>query len=141
MRLILLAILSLATTNAYPYGSGSCNSVNPLGDVHLAGGIVTSGLVSAAGLQLAIDGKVVDPKVPFSFATGKDLNITLGSTTGATFRGFLMRIGTSTNEDTTGFLKVGTDTNVQVLGLCTSIKIGGLSHVNKVKKSKVNGIL
>jgi hypothetical protein len=79
-------------------------------------GLLPQGLFLAAGLQLTIDGKVVDPKVPFSFATGKDLDITLGSTTGSTFRGFLVRVSTSTNDDTTGFLKGGTDANVQALG-------------------------
>jgi hypothetical protein len=141
MRLILVAILCTAITHAYPYGAGSCNSVNPLGEGHLVGGVVTSGQVSAASLQLTIDGKVVDPKVTFSFPTGKDLNITLGSATGATFRGFLMRISTSANNDTTGFLKVGSDSTVQVLGLCTAIKIGGISHVARLKKSKVSGVL
>jgi hypothetical protein len=52
-----------------------------------------------------------------------------------------MRISTSTNDDTTGFLKVGSDTNVQVLDLCSLIQIGGIAHNSRSEKSAVSGIL
>ena len=146
---LVLAILFFTTAQAFPEGPGSCNSQNPLGSSHLSAGI--SGKLSAYGLELKIGSTAATSKVvpetstaqaPFTFDTGKNLIIALNSTTsGKTFRGFLARISTSANDVTTGFLKVGTDANVQVLNLCTTINIGGISHNSRLDKSTVSGIL
>lgn len=137
-RLVIVTALIIAVVQAYSNGAGSCKATNPLGGAHLSAG--TSGQLSALGLQLRIGGKTVTPGTAFSFTSGSNVNIALTSTTGKTFRGFLIRIG-KTSLDTSGYLKVGTDSNVQVSNQCTLIKAGGLTHKSKSDKRSARGIL
>jgi hypothetical protein len=137
-RLFTTALL-LACVHAFPNYAGSCKSPSPLvGSSHLKSG--TAGALSAAGLQLKINGSVVSPGTAFTFAKGKNLVISLSSTNGKPFRGFLMRIGKGTT-DTTGFLKVGSDSSVQVASQCTSSKIGGISQKSASSKTQAKGVL
>jgi hypothetical protein len=76
--------------------------------------------------------------LPLPLPQGKDVVIALSSTSGKPFRGFLMRIGKGTT-DTTGFLKVGSDSNVQVASQCTSSKIGGISHKSGLNQDSSEG--
>lgn len=137
-RLVVAAALLVAIVNAYSTGAGSCKATNPLGGAHLTA--VTSGALSSFGLQLKIGGKTVTSGTTFSFAKGSNQTIALTSTTGKTFRGVLMRIG-KTSLDTSKYLRVGTDSNVQVSRQCTLIKVGGLTHKSKLDKNSAGGIL
>ena len=137
-RLVITAALFFAIVHAFPSGAGSCKATNPLGSTHLASG--TSGALSAYGLQLKIGGKNLTPGTAFSFTSGSNLNIALTSTTGKAFKGFLIRIG-KTSLTTSSYLKVGTDSNVQVSNQCTLLKVGGLTHKSKSNKKSAKGIL
>jgi hypothetical protein len=137
-RCVVAVALFVAVVHAYSTGAGSCKATNPLGGAHLTSG--SSGQLSALGLQLRIGGKAVNPSTAFSFTSGSNIKIALTSTSGKKFRGVLMRIG-KTSLDTTGYLKVGTDSNVQVSSQCTQLKVGGLTHKSKIDKSSVAGIL
>lgn len=137
-RIVVAVALFVAIVHAYSAGAGSCKATNPLGGAHLTAG--SAGPLSALGLQLRIGGKLVNPGTTFSFTSGSNVNIALTSTTGKTFKGFLIRIG-KTSVDSSGYLKVGTDTNVQVSKQCTLIKAGGLTHKSKSDKKSVKGIL
>ena len=109
-----------------------------MGSSHLKSG--TAGALSAGGFQLKINGAVVKPGTAITIAKGKDLVISLSSASGKSFRGFLMRIGKGTT-NTTGFLKIGSDSNVQVASVCTSSKIGGISHKSSSTKTQAKGVL
>jgi hypothetical protein len=137
-RFVVALALFVAVVHAYSTGAGSCKATNPLGGAHLTSG--SSGQLSALGLQLRIGGRAVTPGTAFSFTSRSNVNIALTSTTGKTFRGFLIRIA-KTSLDTSGYLKVGTDSNVQVSTQCTSLKVGGLTHKSKSDKKSVRGIL
>ena len=137
-RLFATALL-FACARAFPNYAGSCASPSPLvGSSHLQSG--TAGALSAGGFQLKINGTAVSPTTVFTFAKGKNVVITLSSANGKSFKGFLMRIGKGTT-DTTGFLKVGSDKNVQVASKCTSSKIGGISQKSGSSKTQANGVL
>jgi hypothetical protein len=134
---LLIHAFMLATTLAFPQGPGSCTAGSPLGSVHLRSG--SSGALSKYGIVLKIGGKVASPTKAFNVATGKNLAITLGSSS-KTFRGFLMRISQGST-DTSTYLKTSKDANVQVVALCTSTKIGGIGHTNNSDKKSVSGML
>jgi hypothetical protein len=136
LRWILHALL-LVTALAFPQGPGSCATGNPVGSSHLRSG--SSGALSKYGLVLKIGEKVVSPTKAFNVAAGKSLAITLGSSS-KTYRGFLMRISQGST-DTSTYLKTSTDANVQVVSLCTSIKIGGIGHNSNSDKKLVKGTL
>jgi hypothetical protein len=96
--------------------------------------------LSAYGLQLKIGGKTLTPGSVFSFTAGSNPIISLGTNNGKTFKGFLIRIG-KPSIAANGYLKVGTDSNVQVSTLCTLLGVGGLTHKSKLGKKLVKGIL
>ena len=139
-RLLIAAIL-VAIAQTYSTGAGSCKATNPLGSPHTLAG--TSGALSAYGLQLKIGGKVLTPGTAFSITSGSKLSISVGTTNGKTFKGFLMRMGkpSQTSLNTSGWLTVGTDSNVQVSNQCTLINKGGLTHKSNSAKTLVTGVL
>ena len=130
---LFVATLCIAAAGAFPSGPGSCNAPNPLGGSHLT--TASSGALSKYGIVLKIGSKPVSPTTVFSLKAGTSSVISLSST--KAFKGFLIRISKGTT-NTVGYLKKGS-ANTQVLNLCTSAKVGGISHNNNSAKKLIKG--
>jgi hypothetical protein len=134
----ILCLLIIASVMAYPDFTGGCNAGTSVGDSHL--NAKSKGALSKLGLQLRIGGKTVSPSTTFTVKSGTSLPISIVSTGAKTFRGFQFRVSQGST-DTTTWLSVGTDKNVQVDQWCQDLKVGGISHNNRKDKTSVAGTL
>ena len=133
---ILFLVLSLASSaRAFPTGAGSCNP-NPLKSPHKT---TFSGRLNSYGsTSVTIAGKAPSSSSRFSIKAGTTFPIVLSST--MEFEGFLIRIS-KLGVNTSAYLGRGTSTNVQVPTICTSQRLGGLTHINKTGKKSVRGTI
>ena len=94
---------------------------------HLPSDVIGGTDLSDVGpLEVRIGGKVLDPATPSDVDAGRGLAISVTPLFN-TFRGFLVHVSKGTGV-MMAFLDVTDDSNVQVLGRCTNIGIGGISH-------------
>jgi Reeler domain len=136
--LAVFALFSFASVAAYPDFTGGCNAGTSVGDSHLTA--KSKGALSVLKLQVRIGGKTLSPGKSFTVKAGTSVPISIVSTGGNTFRGFQFRISRGST-DTTTWLGVGTDENVQIDQWCQDLKVGGISHNNKKDKKSVAGTL
>jgi hypothetical protein len=135
---VVIFLFTFAPVIAYPKFTGGCNSGTSVGGSHLNS--KSKGALSRLGLQLQIGGKTLVPNTAFTVSPGTTVPISIVSTGGNTFRGFQIRISRGTT-DTTTWLGVGSDQNVQVDSWCQRLKVGGISHKDKNDKTRVEGTL
>ena len=139
MQAILITLFFLLSfVVAYPTFTGGCKAASSLGGPHLKA--PTSGALSALGLELRIGTATLIPGKALTVKPGTSLPISIVSTGVSTFKGFQIRIS-KPSTDTSTWLAVGTDTNVQVDKFCNMIKVGGISHNSKSGKSSIAGTL
>ena len=132
-RLLTISLCLASFAWSFSTGAGSCN-VNPF----LAPHVNARGKLSSHGASVKINGAAPGSNSVFRIKAGTVLPIELSSS--KKFKGFLMRIS-KTNVNTSTFLGKGSSTNVQVLSRCTTLRIGGLSHISKDLKSSVKGTI
>jgi hypothetical protein len=138
---LLVAVFSLfsfASVAAYPDFTGGCKTGTSVGGTHLTAN--SKGALSGLGLQVRIGGKTITPGKTFTVKAGQSVPISIVSTGGNTFRGFQFRISRGST-DTTTWLGVGTDKNVQIDQWCQDLVVGGISHNNGKDKKSVAGTL
>jgi hypothetical protein len=90
--------------NAFPTGAGHC----PGGRAAVEGlhidprASVTTGTLEEGGIQISINGQILQPGAEFVFESGVEQGWTLSTVTRSEFKGFLLRLSGGENEvDTT----------------------------------------
>jgi len=130
--------------HAFPSQAGSCRSNgDALGGAHFYNSQVGGGPLSDHGLELRLDGKKLASESFSQITAGTKHSLELVATSsGKTFRGFLMRIE-SLDIDTTEVLSVPSNANeIQVPSLCVNNEgVGGLTHTGPQDKTRVQGFL
>lgn len=154
--------------SAFAAGAGQCpGGIAAVGASHLQSSkTVTNGELSEspAGLQVTLNGTPLESSVTTPFVMGQDHTIALTATTmDATFKGFLLRLGTNGEEEngganmdsnstatttimTTDALQVVADDDTNNVKVAQTVcvmneQVGGLTHTNNVPKTTIQGIL
>jgi hypothetical protein len=146
MRALLLLLLILTSSflllpvAAYPTGAGGCVSGAPsVGSPHLpssTGDLTLTG----NGIEVSVDGTVLDPSTPFAITAGSEHVITVSATGATPFRGFLVALSTSTGLDLSTALLPQDTTLAQVAGACTA-PLFGVTHTSNADKTTASALL
>jgi hypothetical protein len=147
MRAMLVLLLLLLTSSfvlvpvaGYPTGAGGCVSGAPsVGSPHLpssTGDLTLTG----NGIEVSVDGTVLDPSTPFAITAGSEHVITVSATGATPFRGFLVALSTSTGLDLSAALLPQDTTLGQVAGACTP-PLFGVTHTSNVDKTTASALL
>jgi len=143
MSILLLCVSVLPFfADAFPTAAGYCqsgmNGINQ-GAHASARNLIGGGYIGDAGFEVLIDGQQVFEGVRFDLEAGVSHSIQLVSTRNI-MRGFLLRLESSDGQSTKYSLST-TDSNAKVNFYCTNLNVGGLSHVSRDPKTRIDGTL
>lgn len=139
----------IPSVNAYPTGAGSCKGgsagMASSEGKHAAEG---NGALSEINLSVELNGQSLDPNEStlYMLGSGKKLELKDGNSAGSGFKGFLLRLSSSTGIDVSKKLGVTDTTKSQLLvstgeqnGTPASceVKVAGVTHTNNKGKSEV----
>jgi hypothetical protein len=144
-RSLLVLATCMQSVQAWPTGAGAC----PEGKAGTDGvpnhqqTTTTTAMLMEGDYMVKIDGQELKPDTPFKIPVGQPVTVELMGVGTAMFKGFLLRLSSSTaTVSTLDMLQVdegdATDT-VQVAAMCTSV--AGLTHTTNADKTSVMGIL
>lgn len=133
---LLVLVSSLDFSTALSSGAAQCvEGAVSVGSPHMVDGAITGSLADG-GLELAIDGAVLDPATPLT--AGMDIPIAVRSTDGAsTFRGALIRLNSLSDDSA---FDVDDSGDVQLSSFCVS-PAAGVTHTSNSDKTQLGGTL
>jgi hypothetical protein len=146
LRLIgLFLVLATSSVRAFPTGAGSCapgtEAILTPGFVHATNAQVGTGLLSDKGLVLLLNGTPL-AEDGTSITVGQAYQISINSTSGDAFRGFLMRLDGNGILTDIALNPTDGDDLAQVSNLCVeTYLVGGLTHTSNTDKKTVVGTL
>jgi hypothetical protein len=141
MLLLLLATSMLlpAPAAGFPSGAGGCVTGEPsVSGPHVpsASGDLT---LSGNGIEVSVDGTVLDPDTPLSISAGEEHVITITATGATPFRGYLMALSTSAGTDLSAALAPEDDAAGQAASVCAA-PLFGITHTSNADKTEVSSV-